>query len=70
MSHWKILPGTEGQYYFLTSVVVDHLNPVRKGYVEYPEHWLYSSARNYILKDHSIITIDCMELVGSKAPSQ
>ncbi|KAA3655975.1 MAG: transposase [Calditrichaeota bacterium] len=24
-----------------------HLNPVKRGYVEHPEHWLYSSARNY-----------------------
>lgn len=24
-----------------------HLNPVKRGYVEQPEHWRYSSARNY-----------------------
>ena len=24
-----------------------HNNPVKRGYVELPEHWLYSSARNY-----------------------
>jgi len=24
-----------------------HLNPVRRGYVDYPIHWRYSSARNY-----------------------
>ncbi|TCL34896.1 hypothetical protein EV691_101338 [Azotobacter chroococcum] len=24
-----------------------HHNPVRRGYVERPEHWRYSSARNY-----------------------
>lgn len=24
-----------------------HYNPVVAGYVESPEHWLYSSARNY-----------------------
>lgn len=24
-----------------------HYNPVRRGYVELPEHWMYSSARNY-----------------------
>jgi len=24
-----------------------HQNPVRRGYVELPEHWRYSSARNY-----------------------
>jgi REP element-mobilizing transposase RayT len=35
-----------------------HNNPVRKGFVERPEHWFYSSARNYILQDHSTIKID------------
>ena len=35
-----------------------HLNPVRKGYVLAPEHWKYSSARNYILNDQSILEID------------
>jgi len=24
-----------------------HLNPVRRGYVDEPVHWRYSSARNY-----------------------
>ncbi len=24
-----------------------HENPVKRGYVELPEHWRYSSARNY-----------------------
>ena len=34
-----------------------HNNPVRKGYVEKPEYWVYSSARNYIINDDSIIEI-------------
>lgn len=38
-----------------------HENPVRKGFVEKPEHWRYSSARNYILDDDSIIAIECLE---------
>jgi putative transposase len=38
-----------------------HENPVRKGFVEKPEHWRYSSARNYILDDDSIITIERLE---------
>jgi REP element-mobilizing transposase RayT len=38
-----------------------HNNPVRKGFVERPEHWLYSSARNYILDDHSILKVDLIE---------
>jgi len=35
-----------------------HNNPVRKGLVEKAEDYLYSSARNYILEDHSIIQVD------------
>jgi hypothetical protein len=34
-----------------------HDNLVRKGIVERPEEYLYSSARNYILDDHSIIEV-------------
>jgi hypothetical protein len=25
-----------------------HNNPVKRGYVDLPEHWRYSSARNYL----------------------
>lgn len=38
-----------------------HENPVRKGFAEQPEHWRYSSARNYILNDHSILKVDIVE---------
>ena len=38
-----------------------HNNPVRKGYVALAEHWVYSSARNYLLNDHSILKIDLLE---------
>jgi REP element-mobilizing transposase RayT len=38
-----------------------HKNPVVKGYVERPEYWKFSSARNYILNDHSVIKIDFLE---------
>ena len=38
-----------------------HNNPVRKGYVESPEHWKYSSARDYVLNDHSIIAVNMLE---------
>ena len=34
-----------------------HNNSVKKGYVEQPEHWIYSSARNYKLNDNTIIKI-------------
>ncbi len=39
-----------------------HDNPVRKGYVEKPDYWKYSSARNYILDDDSIIRLDIDKL--------
>lgn len=35
-----------------------HYNPVKRGYVESPEHWRYSSARNFVFEDHSTIQID------------
>ena len=34
-----------------------HDNPVQSGFVTNPEHWKYSSARNYA-DDHSILEID------------
>jgi len=36
-----------------------HYNPVRRGYVDDPSHWRYSSARNY-LKGSGLITV-CTE---------
>ena len=38
-----------------------HNNPVVKGYVERPEYWKFSSARNYFLNDHSVMKIDFLE---------
>lgn len=35
-----------------------HYNPVRRGLVENPEEWRYSSARNYFLEDDSVIALD------------
>jgi putative transposase len=35
-----------------------HFNPVRKGFVELPEQWKYSSAINWILGDDQIIELD------------
>ena len=35
-----------------------HANPVRRGWVDLSEHWRFSSARNYILDDHSVSEID------------
>ena len=39
-----------------------HDNPVRKGFVIQPEDWKYSSARNWFLDDHSIISLDLDDL--------
>jgi len=36
-----------------------HYNPVKRGYVDDPAHWRYSSARNYAGQD-SLLKI-CME---------
>lgn len=38
-----------------------HMNPVRKGFVGRPEDWLYSSARNYVTGDDSVMEIDRCE---------
>ena len=35
-----------------------HNNPVRKGFLELPEYWKYSSARNWLLDDETIIKVD------------
>jgi putative transposase len=37
-----------------------HYNPVKRGLVTTPEHWLHSSARNYLLGDSSMIELDSL----------
>ena len=49
---------TEG--FFLQKLNYIHQNPVRTGFVCEPEHWKYSSARNYLLDDHSLIKVECL----------
>ena len=44
--------------WFLQKLDYIHNNPVKAGFVERPEYWKYSSARNYILSDHSLIKLD------------
>lgn len=51
----------ESDKFFQQKLVYIHNNPVKQQFVEAPEHWLYSSARNYYFNDHSIIDVD---LVG------
>jgi putative transposase len=41
-----------------------HNNPVRKRMVDRPEDYPYSSARNYLLNDHSIIRVDTDFLIA------
>jgi putative transposase len=45
-------------HFFKQKLTYIHANPVRKGYIEKPEYWKYSSARNYLLGDNSLIVID------------
>ena len=50
----------ESEDFFLRKLEYIHDNPVRKGYVEKPEYWKYSSAKNYLNGDHSIIQVECL----------
>jgi REP element-mobilizing transposase RayT len=45
-----------------------HYNPVRKGFVEQPEQWKYSSARNWLMDDHGIIEINKMNNSAESPP--
>lgn len=44
--------------FLLTKIKYIYFNPVKKGYVEHPEEWRYSSARNWILGKHDVIQLD------------
>jgi REP-associated tyrosine transposase len=43
---------------FWTKLLYIHKNPVEVGLVVKPEDYKYSSARNYVLGDHSILEVD------------
>jgi hypothetical protein len=43
---------------FWTKLHYIHRNPVEAGLVNSPEEYKYSSARNYINNDHSVIKVD------------
>jgi hypothetical protein len=48
-----------------------HNNPVKAGLVDQPEQWEYSSARNYILCDHSLISVSVdWEIPSASARSE
>jgi len=53
--------GIKSQTFFDEKLAYIHHNPVKKGFVEKPEDWKYSSARNYLLGDDSLIKIDKIE---------
>lgn len=57
-SHPQLILGNQMLVQKMTYV---HDNPVRRGYVELPEQWRYSSARNYVLGDESVSPIDRIE---------
>ena len=46
------------QQMFWTKLNYIHENPVKAGLVVLPEDYKYSSARNYILDDHSVIEVN------------
>ena len=48
----------ESEKFFLQKLNYIHNNPVKKCYVAKPEDWIYSSARNYLLNDNSVIVVD------------
>ena len=48
----------KSEKFFLQKLNYIHNNPVKKSYVTKPEDWLYSSARNYLLNDDSVIVVD------------
>lgn len=44
--------------FFMQKLNYIHDNPVRKGFIDRPDHWKFSSARNYSEGDQSILTVD------------
>jgi hypothetical protein len=59
-----------GKFWGLFLALCAH-RPVRKGFVEQPEHRKYSSAKNWLLDDRSIIEIqklNCTHVNGAEAP--
>jgi len=40
-----------------------HNNPLRKGFVEKPEDWVYGSTRNYAVGDHSILKVELVQKI-------
>jgi len=55
------------QQMFWTKLSYVHNNPLKAGIVSRPEDYRYSSARNYILGDHSVLEVDT-SLAGHMLP--
>jgi len=51
----------QGEEMLRQKIAYIHNNPVRRGWVDLPEQWRYSSARNHLLGDHSVLEIDELE---------
>ncbi|MGM0547113.1 MAG: REP-associated tyrosine transposase [Bacteroidota bacterium] len=52
--------GLQSEYFFKQKLQYIHQNPVKKGYVNKPEHWRFSSAGNYAGYNNVPIKIDKM----------
>jgi putative transposase len=59
---WQAGPGHDGNLYELEAVYnaigYIHNNPVRRGLVDHPTDWLWSSARDWAGMGHPYITVD------------
>ena len=69
--YFRIIIALKSGKWFNQKLQYIHANPVRKGFVEKPEAWKYSSARNWLLNDHGIIKImklDSEYTCGAEAP--
>ena len=63
--------GLKSEKWFVQKLQYVHHNPVRKGFVDHPEDWKYSSTRNWLKDDNKIIGItkldNCSDY-GAEAP--
>lgn len=57
--NYPVVITTEKFYLQKTDYI--YFNPVKAGYVDKPEDWLYSSARNRILKDNTVLKVENLE---------
>jgi hypothetical protein len=57
MDKWQPPEEITSESFVRTKLNYIHENPVRAGWVEKPEHYLYSSASNYIM-EKGIMEID------------